>query len=252
MKRLLLLLIVFWSPLVAQDAKKYEEPNPLVQPARIQKLFILKYADPQSLYDVLRIFESTMVPNAQMHALAVTASPKTMQSIEEAVNRLDTPEHATKNIDLTMQLVVGSDAEGLIGTPLPKDLDPVVTQLRSSFPFKSYRLLDVLTLRTRERQRAATDSSGGAIQLGTVTKPVTSNFGINGSSIGVDGTTVRLDGLRAATRIPTETGPGQFSFQELNLSTDVDIKEGQKVVIGRHGISRDQALFLVLSAKVVQ
>ena len=252
MKRLLLLFIVFWSPLVAQDAKK-EEPNPLAPPARIQKLFILKYADPQSLYDVLRIFESTMVPNAQMHALAVTASPKTMQSIEEAVNRLDTPEHATKNIDLTMQLVVGSDAEGLIGTPLPKDLDPVVTQLRSNFPFKSYRLLDVLTLRTRERQRAATDSSGGAIQFGNVTKPVASNFGINGSSIGADGTTVRLDGLRAQTKIPVETSPGgQFSYQDLNLSTDVDIKEGQKVVIGRHGISRDQALFLVLSAKVVQ
>jgi hypothetical protein len=35
------------------------------------------------------------------------------------------------------------------------------------------------------------------------------------------------------------------------LNTDVDIKAGQKVVIGRHGINREQALFLVLSAQVV-
>jgi Sigma-70 region 2 len=41
------------------------------------------------------------------------------------------------------------------------------------------------------------------------------------------------------------------SFQKLTLNTDVDIKAGQKVVIGRHGINREQALFLVVSAQVV-
>ncbi len=175
-----------------------------------------------------------------------------MQAIEEAIARLDTPAYAIKNIDLTMQLVVGSDAEAAPGAAIPKDLENVVTQLRNTFPFKTYRLLDVLTLRTRERQRASTDSSGGAMQFGSVTKPVNSSFAFNSSSIGQDGATVRLDGLRAQARIPEETSPGQFSFRELNLNTDVDIKEGQKVVIGRLGINREQALFLVLSAKVVQ
>ena len=200
---------------------------------------------------ILRIFDASMIPNTAMHALAVTAYPQTMQSIEEAVARLDTPAYATKNIDLTMQLVVGSDSES--GGAIPKDLESVMTQLRNVFPFKNYRLLDVLTLRTRERQKASTDSVGGAMQFGSVTKAVSSSFAINSSSIGQDGVTVRLDGLRAQTRIPIEDAtPGQFSSRDLNLNTDVDIKEGQKVVIGRLGINREQALFLVLSAKVVQ
>jgi len=247
MKRLLMGVILLTAPLMAQDDKPATPPPP-----RVQKLFILKYADPQSLFEILRIFDSSMIPNVQMHALAVTATPQGMQSIEQAIAQLDTPAYATKNIDLTMQLVVGSDADGSSGAPLPKDLEPVVTQLRSAFPFKNYRLLDVLTIRARERQRASTDSSGGAMQFGNVSKPVSSSFGINSSSIGPDGTTVRLDGLRAQSRIPIETAPGQFNGQDLNLSTDVDIKDGQKVVIGRHGINREQALFLVLSARVVQ
>jgi len=37
----------------------------------------------------------------------------------------------------------------------------------------------------------------------------------------------------------------------LGIQTDLDIKEGQKVVVGRLGISHDQALFLVMMAKVL-
>lgn len=246
MKRLILTALLVIAPLIAQDDQKTERP-----PAKVQKVFTLKYADPQTLYNLLRVFDVNMFPNAEMHALAVTASPQVMQSIEQTIARLDLPAYATKNIDLTMQLVVGSDADTGAGA-IPKDLEPVITQLKGTFPFKNYRLLDVLTIRTRERQRASTDSSGGAMQFGSVSKTVSSTFSINSSSLGTDGTSVRLDGLRAQTKIPSETAPGQFSYQDLTLTTDVDIKEGQKVVIGRHGINRDQALFLVLSARIAQ
>jgi hypothetical protein len=43
----------------------------------------------------------------------------------------------------------------------------------------------------------------------------------------------------------------QWSGQNLGISTDLDIKEGQKVVVGRLGISHEQALFLVVMAKVL-
>ena len=57
--------------------------------------------------------------------------------------------------------------------------------------------------------------------------------------------------LPVPTGIPGPGGPVQFSYQDLGLNADVDIKEGQKVVVGRVGMSRDQALFLVLTARVV-
>ena len=52
------------------------------------------------------------------------------------------------------------------------------------------------------------------------------------------------------TKLPVPSGTA-FNYQNLNMNTDLDIKEGQKVVVGRFGISHDQALFLVLTARVV-
>jgi hypothetical protein len=48
---------------------------------------------------------------------------------------------------------------------------------------------------------------------------------------------------------PAGTQP-QYTFQNLSLDADIDVKEGQKVVVGRLSI-HDQALFLVLTAHVV-
>jgi len=57
--------------------------------------------------------------------------------------------------------------------------------------------------------------------------------------------------MSANSKVPYDVGNG-FSFRNLGLDTDIDIKEGQKVVVGRLGIERNQALFLVLTAHIVQ
>jgi len=90
------------------------------------------------------------------------------------------------------------------------------------------------------------------MQFGSITKPVVTTISLNSSSIGADGTTIRIDQLRSNSRIPVESNPGNFNWQELSLNTDLDIKEGQKVVVGRMGMNREQALFLVLTARIVQ
>jgi hypothetical protein len=38
----------------------------------------------------------------------------------------------------------------------------------------------------------------------------------------------------------------------VGLSTDVDIKEGQKVVVGKMAMNPNEAMFLVLMARVIQ
>jgi hypothetical protein len=243
MKRKLLMLLLLAVPLVAQDT--------LNQPKLIQKLIPLKYADPRTVENMLRVFDVQVVSNTELHAMAVKGTPQTIQAVEEAIARLDTPAAAPKNIELTIYLLVGNEVDGTAGT-IPKEMESVVTQLKNTFQFKNYRLLDIMALRTRTGQQASTESSGGFMQFGNVTKPVTTTFMINSSSIGADGSTVRIDQIRTGTKIPQEMGPGQFTYQDLGLRTDLDIKEGQKVVVGRMGINRDQALFLVLTARVVQ
>jgi len=246
MKRVWLALILLAMPLAAQEKK---EAAQVQQPTAVRKLFILKYADPRSLHQLLNVFIANFSDNTEMHALAVQADSQTMPAIEDAIARLDVPAAAPKNIELNVYLLLGGDSDG---STVPKELDSVVTQLKSAFAFKAYRLMDTLTLRARTGQRVETSSSGGSVPIGLITQQVVTAFRISSASIGQDGT-IRLDGLQSNSRWPLQTGQGEnaYRYQDLGLSTDVDIKEGQKVVVGRVGISRDQALFLVLTARVV-
>src|SRR5437870_10210499 len=124
MKRSMMALFLAAIPLAAQPETppRQQMVNTQAPPeTRFKKLFILKYADPRAVENLLRVFEATLSSNPEMHVLAVTASQQTMTSIEEAIARLDTPVSATKNIEMTVQLVVAGDMENPAGAPLPKD-----------------------------------------------------------------------------------------------------------------------------------
>lgn len=251
MRRVLLVLMLLTVPLAAQEQKS-DVPAKPAPPPNVQKVFILKYAEPDSLRQLLQVFGVAIISSPEMHALAVTATQTVMEPIEEAIAKLDVPSAAPRNFDFTVDLVVGTDADSPAPGGIPKDLDAVIAQLRGAFGFKSYRLLDVLTLRTRAGKRASTESSGGAVQVGSATGMVRSSFSIQTASLGADGATIHLDRLSYTIRFPYEQSPGQVTTQQLSLESDVDIKEGQKVVVGRMGMTNQQAMFLVLTVKVVQ
>jgi hypothetical protein len=235
------------APVMAQE-KAQAPAAPMVQ-----KLFILKYADPNVVRGLVRSFGASAETNAEMRALAVSGTQTQVAAIEEAIAKLDTPAAAPKNIELTCYMVIGSESasEGGFGGPTPKELDSVVTQLRNAFAFKNYRLLDVLTVRARTGQRAETTSTGGTMENGPLShQQIVTSFHLNSTSIGTDGSTVHIEGLRTDLRLPMAANNG-FSYVNLNLNSDVDIKEGQKVVVGRLGVTNGQALFVVLVAKVV-
>jgi hypothetical protein len=179
-----------------------------------------------------------------------TTSEATMKAIDEAIQRLDVASAASKNIEMTAYLLIGNEIAGTEPSAMPKELDGVVTQLKNAFAFKSYRLLDILALRTRVGQRASNSSVGRPMQIGDKAAAPTTQFRIASAGIGSDETTVRIDGLNLQSRIPVATGQGQFGYQDVGLQADVDIKQGQKVVIGRVSVA-ESALFVVLTAQVV-
>ena len=253
MKRFLLSAVLVALPLMAQEAKKEETPARPASPS-VQKLFLLKYADPASLQALLSVFPARFSPNRDLRGLAVDTSPETMAAIEDVIKRLDVPGAAPTNVDITVYMLVGHEGENPVGSAaVPKDLESVVAQLKTAMTFKNYNLMDVLAIRTRTGQQVSTSSSGGSVTMpGGATQPVMTNFSARSISIGPDGATVRIDGLQSGTKVPIPSGGGQgFSYTDLSLRTDVDVKEGQKVVLGRLGISKDQALFMVLTVKIV-
>ena len=91
MKRVLLALALLAAPMFAQDQKK-EEPKQ----AQVQRLFVLKYADPNQVNNLIRVFTGSTNPNTAMHAIAVSATATAMAAIEDAIKRLDVPESAPK------------------------------------------------------------------------------------------------------------------------------------------------------------
>jgi hypothetical protein len=264
MKKLVPILVLLALPLAAQDQKKDEIQTPQPQ---IQKLFVLKYADPNQVNNLIRVFTNNTNPNSEMHAIAVSATPSAMAAIEDAIKRLDVPASAPQNIELTGYLLTGTDAEGVASPALPKELDSVVTQLKSAFAYKSYKLADVMTLRGRTGQgQVSTSGSGGSVNIGGASEPIINQFRINGLSVSPDGA-IHLERLSLSSRVPVATGSfgstsggsgvsplvnTQFTYQDIGINTDLDVKEGQKVVVGKMAMNPTEAMFLVLTAHVAQ
>lgn len=249
MKRLIFAIALLALPLGAQEQKK-EEPKP--QEPRVNKVFVLKYVDPTQMARVLSPFGAVLSFDTSLRTLTVSASTASMPGIEEAVKRLDVPSATEQNIELTVYLLEASQIEEP-GT-VPKDLESVVAQLKNTFNYKTYNLADVLTLRTRTGRPGDVSSGGGSLRYmeGPPGQPkilkamaLTTQLRLDSLTIGADGT-IRIERMRIGGSRTTGGGPG------FNINSDVDIKPGQKVVVGKTGMTPDQAIFVVLVARVAQ
>ena len=83
----------------------------------------------------------------------------------------------------------------------------------------------------------------------------------NSASVSTDdkGRAIRIDHLRVGLRVPIHFHPGAMQTQagvqfiDTGINTDVDIREGQKVVVGKANMDgSDPASIVVLTAKVVE
>ena len=249
MKCIGLALLLAVMPAVAQVAQNPEE--------RIQKIVQLKYADANSLQMLLMNFGVEMRSDSRMKVLTLAGPRNRVTTAEDAIKQLDTPAAAQKDIELTVYFVMGSDTTTTSGAAVPQDLQSTVAALKTTFPYKTYVLLDTLSLRAR--------SGVGADTTGQLSANRFSSFKVGSASVEGDGTMIRLDRLHAGLRIPHTTaigtGPGgvgagierKTEYIDTGITTEiVDVKEGQKLVVGRSSLDGpNTALFLVLIAKVV-
>src|SRR5450432_3335111 len=122
MKRTLIAALLLAAPGMAQL-----EPN-------VEKLVMLKYADPRAVENVIRVFGLNTTINEQMKVIAISGKKDKLAAAEEAIKQLDVPSAAQKNIEITVYFVAGSDQAGpgganLAGNPIPLELQSTVTQL---------------------------------------------------------------------------------------------------------------------------
>ncbi len=143
------------------------------------------------------------------------------------------------NVGLTVYLVSGlAQTEPSAKDEVPQALAETLQQLRGVFAYKSYKLVETVTLRGR-------NFSGAEVE-GDLINNWHYHFSYNRVRLspGPPPRTIHLDGLRLAiTR--------QHTNQTFALvSTDMDVKDGQKTVVGKSAVNGGDAVFLVIVAKV--
>lgn len=137
--------------------------------------------------------------------------------------------------------------------PIPTEMEPVVKQLGRMFSYKGYQLIDTEVIRVREAQggdASAVVDGKSAAAAKTISEM---NFRSVSTTVDAKGPAVKVDGLKVGLRIPIPDSKGGYSYLDTGISTDVDIREGQKVVVGKANMEgTDRASIVFLSAKVVE
>src|SRR5262249_34864659 len=133
-------------------------------------------------------------------------------------------------------------AQDPAGDTTPQDLAATVKQLRSIFPYKGYRVMESFVLRGRDGQQTQTNGTlpGSTTLYDFKYRPHV----LPGSAPRM----IRIDGLHFQLRIPENN-----TFFDANISTDLDTREGQKVVVGKSNVrGTADAILLVVTPKVIE
>jgi hypothetical protein len=237
--------------LLAQDKKKTEEP-PASGVAEAQhwpvKLFQVKYANVYQLANLFRAFGATVQPEGELRVISVRAPKEVLAAIEESLQRLDVPQAAAKNVELNAYLLTASGQGS--SASVPSDLEPVIKQLKGVFNYQTFRVLGTLSWRGR-------DGTGGEVHgllpsFSTDSTQLTSyNFRTRSVGISQEGkeSIIHINDLVLQLEF-TVKGAGT---QHAVISTSIDAREGQKIVVGKANIDNaDNALILILTAKVIE
>lgn len=177
-------------------------------------------------------------------------SPQTTQAPEDQTN-----------LDTQLYLLVATN-EAVKDPAVPALLDPIVRRLRSSLPFRNYRLAATLINRVKNDGRLNLRWIGGPLSASAAVSAAVPGF--NEFKIGnvklVAGEggrqLVRMDGFGFGVRIPVTTGvasngsPVQITnYESTGLNTDISFREGEPVIVGTLNIGPSgDAIILVMSA----
>jgi len=154
------------------------------------------------------------------------------------------------NVELTVYLLSGS-AQGT-ADDVPQDLATTVKQLHGVFAYKNYKLTESFVLRGRSTETF--NGSGASIDGILPGNGMRYRFGYRRLWVtGSPPRTVHVDSLNLyLSRAPVTTKDGkQRSDNVASIETNLDIRDGQKTVVGKSSIEGD-ALILVVVPRVVE
>jgi hypothetical protein len=134
---------------------------------------------------------------------------------------------------------------------VPSELESVLRQLKGIFPYQGFRLWETIVLRTWDFQghpeRGPKRVRGRVSEAANDIHDLEYEFGFRSA------TTVPDDGGLVVRIDLCQSGEGTEPQRMLvaSIRTDIDVRVGQKVVVGKANVGASAgALFLVVTAKV--
>jgi hypothetical protein len=237
---------ILWTLIAVTSLAWAQEAGTPAKPTVVQKLIQLKYSDPVAMQRLLNLPGINVNAVPGVNAIVIRGTSEAVTEVEEMIKKIDVAPH---NIELTVYLLAGTPQAG--AEDIPADLASTAKQLHSLFPYKTYRLMQSFVLRDREGHDG---SNNGAIPGSKQTY----TFHYRGAGVS-NGTPrmVHINHLEFSLWTPTivrdKEGHMIDGHDSVGFNTDIDIGEGQKVVVGKSSANgSDDALILVMSAKVVE
>ncbi|HKG21021.1 MAG TPA: hypothetical protein VKC34_03915 [Blastocatellia bacterium] len=182
----------------------------------------------------------------EFKTLTVRDFPENLAAIEEALNRLDTPQAPRSDMELRMYILVASNIEGA-KSPYPTELNDVVKQLQTTLSYKNYYLLTSMVQRVKEGSIQLQGEGVTEFTSPLAERPTPTNYSFTGNS-------VSLSTSPAGTPI---FQINDFSFhlrssdERAIIRTGLSLRDGEKVVVGTSTL-RDKGIIVVLIAKVAR
>lgn len=223
---------------------------------RVQKVVTIKNGNRNGILHTLQELSGSngmVISTSDTDHLILSGPKDTVAGFEEIVKQLDVVPAVKRDIETTVYMIVAS-TQAVNAPPLTPELDPVVKQLKGIFNYKGFKLLESFVLRSRDGESGQTNGFLPPLENLPPGSKISYQFQYNEVSIdGGEGAKVaHYHRLKLAMRVPIAIAAGTTSV-DASISTDVDVPEGKKVVVGKTSAleGSDGALILVISAKVV-
>lgn len=270
MKLKLLFLAIFCQALFGQSESKGTANTPYASTAtdvtkRVVKVVRVK-GDAEALAALAgRASGVDVQVSSALKAIVLKGQPADVANVERTIAELDSSTGANstgsgvRNIELTIHAIAGS-SEPLAGfEEVSGDaLAPVLKQLRAIFPYKHYELLTTILMRSAQNTAG---NAEGVIRPIQTTDQILMPMKYRMSYERVGALTeavplIHVGNLQFSASVPYAVGlreSRQFQNFPIGISSNVDVREGQKVVVGTSNVPEgNTSVFLVLSARFVQ
>jgi hypothetical protein len=262
MKRNAILIAVLLLCAVSVLAQTTTEPAK-EDPNKFQvKLFEIKHKTPSTLSAAISALgsgrqNSRLDPNDSLKTITVRDFPENIAAIEAALKRLDVPDPAPVSIQTQIYVISATDEAGGETTPFPKELEPVLVQLKATLKYKHYRYEN--TFLNRVNDGGSVDSSGTWRTSANASQPNFSTYRLQQVRLATDNQgkeAIRIGRFSFGLRVPVQmsTGPNSsIQYQDVGINTELSLSEGGLSVVGTTNMgSTDSAVIVVLSAKKVK